>query len=286
MLSFVRRRFTIANVALTLALVFAMSGGAYAAGKYLITSTKQISPKVLKSLTGKNGVAGATGAAGPQGSQGAQGPSGPQGSAGTEGAKGEPGAEGKAGTNGKGVTSKALAKGEGGCAEGGSEFTSATGKTTACNGAEGNIKATLVPGETETGAWSVTGLSRVGGRTYVPLSFPIPLSAASAGSEKTEAHFVYLEEAAPAGCTGGTVETPTAEPGNLCIYASATKERLEEEHVTISKVIDLNPGNGEPHEVGTTGALLDLFLEQATPSEPEFAAPEGFGTWAVTEKTS
>ena len=38
----VRRRVSYANVAATLALVFAMTGGAYAAKQYVITSTKQI----------------------------------------------------------------------------------------------------------------------------------------------------------------------------------------------------------------------------------------------------
>src|SRR6202035_5866038 len=65
MLSFVRRRFTFANVALTVALVFAMSGGAFAASKFLITSTKQIKPSVLAQLKGKAGPAGAAGSAGP-----------------------------------------------------------------------------------------------------------------------------------------------------------------------------------------------------------------------------
>ena len=52
MFSAIRRRihFSPATVIATLALVFAMTGGAYAASKFLITSTKQISPKVLKSL--------------------------------------------------------------------------------------------------------------------------------------------------------------------------------------------------------------------------------------------
>ena len=62
-----RKRLSYANVTATLALVFAMSGGAMAANHYLITSTKQINPKVLKKLTGKpgkNGTAGATGATG------------------------------------------------------------------------------------------------------------------------------------------------------------------------------------------------------------------------------
>jgi hypothetical protein len=36
------------NVAMTLALVFAMSGGAYAARRFVITSTKQIKPMVAQ----------------------------------------------------------------------------------------------------------------------------------------------------------------------------------------------------------------------------------------------
>ena len=79
MLSFARRRLTYANVAMTVALVLAMSGGAFAAGKFLITSTKQISPKVLKSLQGKAGPAGAVGAQGPAGPAGLSGRRGPLG---------------------------------------------------------------------------------------------------------------------------------------------------------------------------------------------------------------
>ncbi len=48
-------RMTYANVAATLALVFAMGGSAVAASHYLITSKKQISPKVVKELSGKQG---------------------------------------------------------------------------------------------------------------------------------------------------------------------------------------------------------------------------------------
>jgi hypothetical protein len=50
-----QKRITYANVAATLALVFSMSGGALAATHYLINSTKQISPKVLKKLKGPRG---------------------------------------------------------------------------------------------------------------------------------------------------------------------------------------------------------------------------------------
>ncbi len=92
MFSRMHKRLTYANIAMTVVLVFAMSGGALAASKYLITSTKQISPKVLKQLKGKAGPAGAAGATG------AQGPQGPGGN----GQNGTPGA------NGENVTAKAV----------------------------------------------------------------------------------------------------------------------------------------------------------------------------------
>lgn len=75
-----KRRFNYANVTATLALVFSMSGGALAAKHYLITSTKQIKPSVLKKLTGKTGKtgpAGAPGATGKAGTNGNEGPRGP-----------------------------------------------------------------------------------------------------------------------------------------------------------------------------------------------------------------
>ena len=65
-----RRHLTYANVAATLALVFAMTGGAFAAKHYLINSTKQINPKVLKKLKGAHGKTGATGPPGQTGSAG------------------------------------------------------------------------------------------------------------------------------------------------------------------------------------------------------------------------
>ena len=82
-----RRHLNYANVTATLALVFAMGGGALAANHYLINSTKQINPKVLKKLkgnagkTGAKGASGAAGATGPGGATGPQGNGGPAGSA-------------------------------------------------------------------------------------------------------------------------------------------------------------------------------------------------------------
>jgi hypothetical protein len=84
----IRQHLSYANVAATLALVFAMGGSAIAANHYLINSTKQINPKVLKKLKGRSGhrgpsgAPGAKGAAGVAGGTGSQGPRGPEGSAG------------------------------------------------------------------------------------------------------------------------------------------------------------------------------------------------------------
>jgi hypothetical protein len=83
----IKKRFTYANITATLALVFAMSGGALAASHYVITSTKQISPKVVKALKGQNGTAGAAGPVGPAG---------PVGAAGAAGAAGKEGPAGSA----------------------------------------------------------------------------------------------------------------------------------------------------------------------------------------------
>jgi hypothetical protein len=83
-----RRHFSYANVVATVALVFAMSGTGLAAKHYLVNSTKQINPKVLRALRGRVGPAGALG---PQGKQGLTGKEGPAGKEGPGGKEGKPG---------------------------------------------------------------------------------------------------------------------------------------------------------------------------------------------------
>ena len=74
-----RPRLSYANVVATLALVFSITGGAIAAGHYLINSTKQINPKVLRALKGTRGERGPTGPKGTEGTHGEPGPPGPSG---------------------------------------------------------------------------------------------------------------------------------------------------------------------------------------------------------------
>jgi hypothetical protein len=263
-----RIRITPSTVIATLALVFAMSGGAYAAGHYLITSTKQISPKVLKSLKGAKGPAGANGA---QGASGPAGPGGPQGPAGPGGPQGPGGAGGAAGANGTSVTSKTLKQGEGSCPEGGSEFTSASGKSSACNGKEGSpwtAGGTLPSGKTETGEWVVRTTASKGGEIrMLAISFPIPLPSAPKSA------IIGTSGTPPEGCSG-TVEKPEAEPGHLCIFEGETLAHTEQ-HLNSIGDLDFKGGFG----TGTTGIELAL----GTP-EPKTAGEEvaSEGTWAVT----
>jgi hypothetical protein len=86
-----RKYLSYANVVSSMALVFAMAGGAIAANHYLINSTRQINPAVLKKLkgaTGRKGLTGSIGAVGPAGAVGLLGKQGPQG---PQGEPGEPG---------------------------------------------------------------------------------------------------------------------------------------------------------------------------------------------------
>jgi hypothetical protein len=263
MFSSVRRHVTYANVVVTFALVFAMSGGAYAASKYLIASTKQISPKVLKSLVGKTGKAGAPGAQGPAG------PAGPAGAGGAAGPAGEKGLQGTPGTSGESVTVKPASASE--CGEGGSSFTVAKKTEHVCNGSPWVAGGTLPSGKTEMGTFaSVTvenGFKIVVGRPAI--SFGIPLSSAPtvayvnpAGEEATTyndgpENWSY---AAPANCLGN-VQEPKAKSGFLCIYANLNAESAEPE--------------AQLAETFKAGAVMDFHGGLAG-----FAVS---GTWAVTE---
>jgi hypothetical protein len=84
------------NLVAWLALFVALGGSSLAASHYLITSTQQIKPSVLRTLrsSGRAGAPGLNGATGLAGTAGSQGPLGPQGPAGANGANGANGADG------------------------------------------------------------------------------------------------------------------------------------------------------------------------------------------------
>jgi hypothetical protein len=82
---------TPAGIIASLALFFALGGSAVAANHYLVTSSSQIKPSVLKGLHGPAGAKGAKGAAGANGAAGPVGPGGGQGPQGSQGPSGAPG---------------------------------------------------------------------------------------------------------------------------------------------------------------------------------------------------
>lgn len=285
MRSWIRRRLTFANVAMTLALVLAMSGGAYAASRYVITSTKQIKPSVLRQLHGKRGARGNTGAQGSSGKEGPAGKSGPAGAPGIEGlegAKGKNGAPGAPGQNGISVAETEVPTGDSTCEElGGVELKSAEGKVTICNGKPGQtgFTKTLPSGEAETGTWVVEGVSAKAGEfKRTSISFDIPISP------RPELTFVTAEEPTPQGCKG-SAEQPEAEAGKLCIFEA--KETLYKGGLKLGTT--LHPGGFGP---GTYGVELLFQTTVPTQEEIEKAETEGTelapvpvtaeGTWAAT----
>jgi Collagen triple helix repeat (20 copies) len=286
-MSRLRPRITYANVVATLAMVFAMSGGAYAASKFLITSTKQIKPSVLAQLKGKAGAAGAAGA------QGAAGPAGPAGPAGAKGENGSPGEKGAPGTAGTSVTSKTLKEGEGGCSAGGSEFTAAENKKTkACNGSPWTVGGTLPKGKTETGLWAAGPIEASAlpkSALNVQLSFPIPLAAPLTNVVKCgepsqsacQVHYINklgkevtatLTEVTSSQCLG-SAEKPSAEPGNLCVYATSEEAATSYSPGIIDPTWAAGAGQAG---AATAGALLNVFITGES--------GQATGTWAVTEK--
>jgi hypothetical protein len=141
-----RRHISYANVASTLALVFAMGGGAYAA---LVPTRAGVVFTCYRKTTGALRVVRPTARCtrreraldfnqrGPAGSRGPQGGTGAPGKAGTTGKTGptgKTGATGRTGVSGTSVTATALAAGNTTCPSGGSRFTSVSGATYACNG--------------------------------------------------------------------------------------------------------------------------------------------------------
>jgi len=107
------RHLSYANVVATMALVFAMGGSAVAARHYLITSTGQISPRVLSALkaarvTGKEGPAGKEGAPGKEGAAGKNGANGTNGAEGARGEQGQKGERGEGGASGSGLSKAEL----------------------------------------------------------------------------------------------------------------------------------------------------------------------------------
>ena len=269
-----RKHLTPSTFIAFLALVFAMTGGAFAASggggggstgaaKATASATPLASaakskakPKAKTGPRGPAGPKGATGATGPAGPAGATGQAGPQGAAGAAGAKGETGPQGPQGPAG----------------------------TVGATGPEGKsgFTETLPKGKTEQGVWVASG-SGVGSGA---ISFVIPLESAPAvdyvnanGQELTGSG-----EQAPTVCTGSAV-SPTAPEGTLCVYATTGRE----DHVSATTSTNEFFHHGWKWGVSVDNGVNASF-DTATPFGAEVFViseklEEAFnleGTWAVT----
>jgi len=279
MFSTLRNRFGIPGVISTIALVFAMTGGAFAA-KYLITSPSQIKPSVLKKLKGPQGATGAAGAQGPAGAAGAAGEKGANGANGTNGAPGEKGEKGAAGTNGKSVKVEEAAEED--CEFGGviveEEGVPASGEPV-CSGEPGEKgdpwtpDNTLPKGAQLTGAWSLNANAATAGfgvYGVAPISFPIQLKEKLEADKvhySTESNFKDFDGpgGVELGCKGET-EFPSAPEGHLCVYRGLS------ENVTFAGITSLALSSSP--EANPAGALLYF----------EVGGNEAIalGSWAVT----
>ena len=211
MISLVRNRLGIPGLIAIIAMVFAMGGAAYAAKKYVITSTSQIKPSVLKKLKGKRG---------PQGPAGTNGTNGKDGANGINGAPGAPGADG--------ASVALLNESPANCTEGGFtyEVEGSGEENEVCNGSPWTGGGVLPAGKTETGTYGVIGhfvknYSENGSGELesttsaspmtAPISFTLPVDPAPT--------VVYVADGgSDPNCPGIQGGVATAESGFLCVY--------------------------------------------------------------------
>jgi hypothetical protein len=124
-------------------------------------------------------------------------------------------------------------------------------------GEPGPLLASLPSGETEKGAYGIASTkAESAGSVYTPgleVSYPVPLSF------KPTLNVIGAGDPPTANCPGSTLD-PTAEPGNLCVYAAREDAELSLEN---------NPAEGH-------FGFLTFF--ETTDGDNY----ENHGTWAVT----
>ncbi len=240
-----------------IALVLALTTGAYAAGGGLTGKQKKEVKKIAKQYAGKPGAAGATGPAGPAGPQGPEGEPGAQGDRGTDGKQGPKGEKGEPGEAG------------------------------ACSTA--NPTCDLPPGATLTGNWGFVAPARATGSSgdvVATVSIDYSLRIPQFDGNPPQFTWVGRTEWLDTGETYDTVNCPgdvahpEAAPGFLCMYA----ERVENQDKVNNHLHQpcYVPGFGGPannppetHDFSSGSILVFCAFDPAK-------VTMGEGTWAVT----
>ncbi len=240
------KRFGIPGIIAVVAMVFAMTGGAFAVGDSLSGKAVELKAKKAKGKPGPKGPRGKQGKPGKQGPAGPQGEQGPAGPAGPPGAKGDKGDDGEQGP--QGPTGPAGTAG----ADGADGSQGPAGDPWTAGG-------TLPTGSTETGVWTASVDSS--GNGYGPISFPIPLPAPI---EFSDAHIITGET--PPECDNGagapgSAENPEADPGQFCVW------------VVDGQVLQLSNPATFAGGAGVSGAVVITSGDEGA---------LGVGTWAVT----
>lgn len=286
MLARLKRRLDLHGPGVTIgviALVVALSGGAYAAAKGGLTSSQKKQVKSIAKAEAKkfaNSNPGSPGATGPQGAKGDKGDKGDQGAPGNNGAPGDDGAPGESVVLTPIPEEPLACEAQGG--KGGVEVSlendpPGTG-VEVCTGKEGEpgepgepwtVNELLPPGKIERGVWAFTADAGNTNGVRVPLSFPIRLE------ESLEAGNVHMQtEAGFSDFCEGSLEVPIPDPGHLCVYANAAEEpALGATFKGIFKPGDPDGSQSGEQGSGRTGAVLTF-------NAPSGAA-SGSGTFAV-----
>lgn len=259
-----------------LALIVALSGGAFAATQSAKKkSTKYMTKAQVIALIKANATSGPTGATGAPGAPGAKGD------------VGAPGGPGTAGSNGKNVKLTPIPPLVAKCSERGGvtaevEGEAATAKDV-CNGATGAPGAPGQPwapenelpaGATETGAWAFNGTEDDAAGMVSPISFTVQLP-----EELFAEEVHYQTDSDFADSCPGIASEPTADPGQLCVYFNSFFGIGEPVNATLDEITRLTESHGlGEHErsASKTGAAL-YFEYTGDPGEVAY----GNGSWAV-----
>jgi Collagen triple helix repeat (20 copies) len=285
----VRKHLTPSTAIAFLALVFALTGGAFAASSHGggagVKASAAVAPAAI-AVEAKARVKAKAGPRGPAGPRGATGAAGPAGAQGAAGAQGPAGARGEAGSQGpEGKQGEPGVKGEQG-APGTTGFTE-----------------TLPSGKTLKGNWSLIGTASAAGAHFgTGVSFGIPLKEAPAvhylkyievggTSEKVWLEPVYNktkgeeEDVTQPACPGTAVE-PEAKPGNLCIYAGSSGEGFDSNLSGLGRPEDILPAVCPASDALLTCVAAKAGAEKSGFYLANIAQEEGnvflVGTWAVT----
>ncbi len=253
-----------------IAMLVALTGGAFAAAGALNSTQKKEVTKIAKKYAGKPGAPGAKG---------------DQGLKGDPGANGNQGAPGKDGTS---VTAVEIPAEEPEC-EGRGGAIIEPQQIEVCAGKEGSPwtgGGTLPAGATETGSWAFTGSSEDPSdaeKILVPISFPVPLAAQRLAGpavhysgSPADASFFAPDKDCP---TGLEEFPPSALPGKLCVYLNNGEGEVGLEYKAIRSSVTTNKG------ASSSGGYLEFVATAPVAHASGVFAVTGCETEVVEEET-